>query len=337
MAATSGSTRRVQVPRAAWYGLLSLFVVAPVAAFVVAGLDAGDFGLRGAGGPMVAFSAGVLSFLSPCVLPLVPIFITQLAGASVENGQVTARRGVTFSHAVAFVLGLSAVFILLGASAGLLGGFLTEHQRDLEQGSGLLLIALGALLVPGYERRSPAAMAGMLLALVALLFVLVELADLRGSPFRTGILTVALAVLWARFSGFLPLNLFARTVQFNPGKASTASYGRSALVGGAFATGWTPCVGPILGGILTLAATSGDVWTGIYLLVAYSAGFSIPFLITGLAVSDASRGLKRVQRYIPAMEVASAVMMVGLGILLVSGRLTALNEYFGFAEFNQGL
>jgi len=96
-------------------------------------------------------------------------------------------------------------------------------------------------------------------------------------------------------------------------------------------------VGPILGGILTLAATSQDVLTGVYLLVSYSAGFSLPFLITGLAVGDVSRGLKKVNRFMPVFEVASAVMMVGLGILLISGRLTALNEYFGFADFNQGL
>lgn len=144
-------------------------------------------------------------------------------------------------------------------------------------------------------------------------------------------------VLWLRFAGLLQLNIFQRTVQLNVGVGRPVSYSRSALVGGAFATGWTPCVGPILGGILALAATSQDVLTGVYLLMAYSAGFSIPFLITGLAVADVSRGLKKVNRILPAFEVMSAVMMVGLGILLISGRLTALNEYFGFADFNQGL
>lgn len=324
-------------PRVAAYGALSLGVAAPVALFVVLGVDAGNFGLRGAGGPMVAFSAGVLSFLSPCVLPLVPIYITHLAGSSFDTASGVAPRRITFSHAVAFILGLSAVFVTLGASAGFAGSFVLQHQRTLEQVSGLLLLVLGALLVPAHARRSTPVALAMLLALVALFAVLVDLARLGDSLPRLLLLGGGLFVVWLRFSGLAQFNLFQRTVQFNPGAGRPSSYGRSALVGGAFATGWTPCVGPILGGILTLAATSQDVLTGVYLLVAYSAGFSIPFLITGLAVGDVSRGLKKVNRFMPAFEVASAVMMVGLGILLVSGRLTALNEYFGFADFNQGL
>lgn len=335
---TAGMPRRwLLEPRVLAYAALLTAVAVPVAVFAVIGVDAGNFGLRGPGGPMVAFSAGVLSFLSPCVLPLVPIYITHLAGSSVEEGAGMVPRRVTFSHAVAFILGLSVVFVTLGASAGFAGSFVLQHQRSLEQGSGLLLLAMGALLVPAHTRRSTPVSLAMLLALAALFAVLVDLARLDRSVLRMVLLGAGLFVVWLRFSGLLQLNVFQRTVQFNPGAARPASYGRSALVGGAFATGWTPCVGPILGGILTLAATSQDVFTGVYLLVSYSAGFSLPFLITGLAVGDVSRALKRVNRFLPAFEVASAVMMVGLGILLISGRLTALNEYFGFADFNQGL
>lgn len=328
---------RFRDPRMIAYALLLVGIAVPVVVFGVAGVDAGNFGLRGAGGPMVAFSAGVLSFLSPCVLPLVPIYITHLAGSSFDTETGIAPRRITFTHAVAFILGLSAVFVTLGASAGFAGSFVLQHQRSLEQGSGLLLLALGALLVPAHTRRSTPVALAMLIGLVALFTVLVDLARLEGSVPRLLLLGGGLFIVWLRFSGLLQLNVFQRTVQFNPGAGRPASYGRSALVGGAFATGWTPCVGPILGGILTLAATSQDVLTGVYLLVSYSAGFSLPFLITGLAVGDVSRGLKKVNRFMPAFEVASAVMMVGLGILLISGRLTALNEYFGFADFNQGL
>lgn len=325
-------------PRRVGYFLLFLGIGVPVLVFVVIGVGADGVALGGAGGPLVAFSAGVLSFLSPCVLPLVPIYITHLAGTSAEGGDaLVAPRSKTFVHALAFVAGLSLVFVALGASAGLGGSFVLQHQRNLEQGSGLLLLAMGALLIPAHTRRTTPVSLAMLAGLVAIFLVLVELARLQDSAIRLALLGAGLFVLWLRFTGLLQLNVFQRTAQFNPGAGKPISYGRSALVGGAFATGWTPCVGPILGGILTLAAASQDVVTGTYLLVAYSAGFSLPFLITGLAVSDVSRGLKRINRYLPAFEVASAVMMVGLGILLISGRLTALNEYFGFASFNAGL
>lgn len=328
---------RKRQSRSLGYAVLALLVLAPVVAFIVLGLDASSFRLEGAGGPLIAFSAGILSFLSPCVLPLVPIYITHLAGASVENGVVVADRRKTFSHAVAFIVGLSAVFVTLGASVGLAGFFVRDHQRDLEQGAGLMMILLGALLVPVSPDRSARRSVILLAALALTLIILNQLADLAGSPVRALLLVGAFALLWARASGYLVLNVFSRTVQFNTGTGHRTGYARSALVGSAFATGWTPCVGPILGGILTLAATSGGAWTGAYLLLFYSAGFSIPFLITGLAVADVSKALKKVQRHFVTLELVSAVMMVGLGTLLLAGRLTALNQYFSFVDFNQGL
>jgi cytochrome c-type biogenesis protein len=319
------------------YGLLALLVIVPAVAFVVVGVDASALRLDGAGGPLVAFSAGVLSFLSPCVLPLVPIYITHLAGESLDGGVPVGNRRRTFSHAVAFVLGLTAVFVTLGASAGLAGFFVRDHQREIEQGAGTLMIFLGALLVPIGARPSWARSAGLLAALAVGVLVLDKLSNVSESPVRFTLLLAAFAVLWARASGYVQLNVFARTFQPNVGAGAGTGYARSAFVGGAFATGWTPCVGPILGGILTLAATSGGVWTGTYLLLAYSAGFSIPFLITGLAVADVSRAMKKIQTHFVVLEIGSAVMMVALGTLLLAGRLTALNEYFSFADFNQGL
>lgn len=319
------------------YGMLALLVLVPAAAFLALGVDAASFRLEGAGGPLIAFSAGALSFVSPCVLPLVPIYITHLAGTSVENGTAMPERRKTIAHALAFIAGLTLVFVTLGASAGLAGFFIRDHQRDLQRGAGALMIFFGSLLVPINGRRSPMSSGFFLIALVAALLALDRLANLSESPIRLLLLVSAFAVLWARVSGYLQLNLFARTIQADLGASRGTGYARSALVGGAFATGWTPCVGPILGGILTLAATSGGAWTGAYLLLFYSAGFSIPFLITGLAVADVSRALKKVQKHFFVLEVASAVMMVGLGTLLLAGRLTALNQYFSFADFNQGL
>jgi cytochrome c-type biogenesis protein len=113
------------------------------------------------------------------------------------------------------------------------------------------------------------------------------------------------------------------------------------LVGGAFALGWTPCIGPILGSILTLSlpgvGADSDPFRGTYLLVFYSLGLSIPFLITGLLLSDITPFLRRIQRYSGVIEVASGVMVVAVGILLVTGQLSGLSQYFTFADFNQGL
>jgi len=146
---------------------------------------------------------------------------------------------------------------------------------------------------------------------------------------------------WARFAGYLPLTVFQRTFQFDPGQSRRVGYTRSALVGGAFALGWTPCIGPILGSILSLAASTSastsDAWTATYLLAFYSAGFSVPFLLTGLALSDANAAFKRLNPYLGYIEVASGVLLIGVGTLLLTGRLTALNDYFNFAGFNQGL
>ncbi len=337
MSVSEAAVGRRRDARVLVYGGLALLVAIPAALFVLLGVDAARFRLEGAGGPLIAFSAGVLSFLSPCVLPLVPIYITHLAGTGAAGGAELQERRRTFSHAVAFILGLTAVFMTLGASAGLAGFFVPDHLRDLEQGAGALMIFLGALLVPINGRLSAGRSAALLLTLAAIVLVLSGLANLSDSPVRLGLLLAAFALLWARASGYLELNVFARTLQFNAGANHSIGYGRSALVGGAFATGWTPCVGPILGGILTLAATSGGAWTGAYLLLFYSAGFSIPFLITGLAVADVARVMRRVQRHFVVLELASAVMMIGLGTLLLTGRLTALNGYFSFADFNQGL
>ncbi len=324
--------------RTALYVLFGVLVALPIVAFGLGPLSGDSFSLEGPAGPILAFSAGVLSFVSPCVLPLVPIYITHLSGASVEGGRVVADRRVTFTHALAFVGGLSFIFIVLGTSAGLLGSyFFKDNQHNLEQIAGVFLVFMGIVLIPPRGRQSPMKSAILLLALTGVYFFLAELAGLREDRTRLLELGGIMALVWLRFSGYIQLSLFARTFEVNLGRNRQVGYTRSALVGGAFALGWTPCIGPILGSILTLASASSTALTGTYLLVAYSAGFSIPFLITGLALGDVTRFLKRIQPYTPIVEVAGGLLLVGLGVLLVTGKLAGLNSYFTFADFNQGL
>lgn len=321
------------------YLVFALAILIPLLIFIIAGVDATQFGLTGVAGPILAFSAGVLSFLSPCVLPLVPIYVTNLAGASFDaEGGSTATRGQTFSHAIAFMAGLSVVFIALGASVGLIGFALVDNLQALETSAGLLLIGLGILIIPEIGQRSLMRSVMVLFVMSGVLVATVELAQIQGDTSRLLLLTGALVLAWAKFSGLLPVvGLLQRSFQFSTGTQKTASYSRSALIGSAFATGWTPCVGPILGGILTLAAASGSAWTGAYLLSFYALGFSIPFLLAGLAVGDARRTIRRMQRFMPYFEVASALMLLGIGMLLITGRLTQINNWFIGLSSWQGL
>ncbi|MGE0600762.1 MAG: cytochrome c biogenesis CcdA family protein [Dehalococcoidia bacterium] len=320
------------------YLLFAILVLIPVAAFSIGPLTSSSISLDGPGGPFLAFSAGVLSFVSPCVLPMVPIFIAQISGSSIQNGNFTADRRVTFTHAVAFVTGLSIVFISLGAAAGLLGSyFLVDNQRELGEFAGAILVLMGILVIPPRGRADPLKSALLLIALTGVYLFLARVARLEGDNSRLLLLGLVLLAVWLRFSGYLQLALFSRTVEVRMGSNRPVGYLRSAFVGGAFGLGWTPCVGPILGSILTLAADSGGAMRGTYLLSWYSLGLAVPFLIAGLAVSDVNRFLRRIQPYTPIIEVGSGLMLIGVGVLLISGRLTGLNDLFSFADFNQGL
>ena len=329
---------RPRLSRRGVYILLIVLALIPVVAFALGPLTSSSFSVRGPAGPFLAFSAGGLSFFSPCVLPMVPIFIAQISGSSIENGKFTADRRVTFSHAAAFVTGLSVVFISLGAIAGLFGSYvLVDNRRELGELAGAVLVLMGVLLVPPRGRADPLKSAFMLIGLTVVFFFLAELGNLQDDRLRLAVLGGVLIVVWLRFAGYIQLSFFQRTFEVRTPKTRNISYARSAFVGGAWGLGWTPCIGPILTTILAVAADSGSALQGTHLLAWYSVGLSIPFLIAGLAISDANQFMKRMQPYTPIIEVVAGVALIIAGVLLVSGRLTALNEYFGFAEFNQGL
>lgn len=336
--ARQATVARPRLNRTTAYLVLAFLATLPVAAFALGPLTSSSFDLGGPAGPFLAFSAGVLSFVSPCVLPLVPIFIAQISGASIEDGRVVASRQVTFTHAVAFVTGLSVVFISLGAAAGLFGSYvLVDNQQRLGEIAGAMLVLMGVLVVPPRGRAEPLLSALLLLLCTGVFILLADLGDLQNDRLRLAALGAVLLVVWLRFAGYIQLGLFQRTLEIPLARSHRVSYLRSAFVGGAFALGWTPCVGPILGSILTLAATSGEALRGTYLLTWYAAGMAVPFLIAGLAAADAQRVIRRIQRYGPFIEVISGITLIVVGVLLVSGRLTALNDFFTFADFNQGL
>jgi cytochrome c-type biogenesis protein len=219
-------------------------------------------------GVFVAFAAGLLSFLSPCVLPLVPSYIGFLTGMTLS--EVAARRRVALFHALLFVLGFSLVFMLLGATATALGRALNYYQQWLQRIGGALIILFG-LVCLGLVR-----------------------------------------------AGFLDRE-HRLHVEHKP-----VGYLGSALAGMAFGAGWTPCIGPVLGAILGLAATSQDLSRGLLLLGVYSAGLALPFLVAAAALDAFLGWFQRFRPYLPWVMRASGVLLIFVGVLLVTGEFTRL-------------
>ncbi len=255
--------------------------------------------LDGPWGFAFAFGAGVLSFLSPCCLPLVPAYLAHLTGTT---GQVagTAHRRVTFLHAASFVLGFTAVFTFLGASVGLFGYAVRDHLPTFERIAGIFLIVMGLNLIGVIK--------------IPWLYRTYALQTAAAGP--------QLAVAspgGGSESGWL----------------SAAGYLKSFGVGSAFSVGWTPCIGPVLGAILTLAAASSTVGRGAYLLFVYSMGLGLPFLLTGLASVPVTAFVRRIRGALPLLETATGALVVFVGVLVFTNRLTIFNSYFDFFGFSQ--
>lgn len=274
-----------------------------------------------------ALVAGLVSFLSPCVLPLVPGYISMLSGIGVEQlkeGQTP--RGGLLSSAFAFVTGFSMVFIAFGASASAVGSFLLRNKSLLAPIAGALIILFGLHLIG----------------------VLVKISVRAG--FIVGILLVAmgvtLAIRGAREGGWLkPVHFYALALIFLIGPVLTRWLNRDVhfrnlggkpglasgfLMGFAFAFGWTPCIGPILASVLGIAATRDTVGQGILLLAFYSAGLAIPFLITALGIGAFLRFYQRFRKHLHTVEVFSGVLLLFIGVLVFLNRLTWLSGKLAF-------
>lgn len=221
----------------------------------------------------IAFGAGVLSFLSPCVLPLVPSYLSFVTGMSLEDLQEGVNRRTTLIHALLFVAGFTGIFLLLGASASFLGQFLRAYETWISRVGGLLIIVLG-LHLAGAFRLAPL--------------------------------------------------LRERRVHLND---KPAGYLGTLGVGVIFGAGWTPCIGPVLGAILTFAASQEQFWSGVTLLLVYSMGLAVPFLLAALALDAFLRAFSRFRRFLPFVQVSSGILLVFLGLLLLTGTFSALSTY----------
>jgi cytochrome c-type biogenesis protein len=238
-----------------------------------------------------AFIAGLLSFISPCVLPLIPGYLSFISGVSLDEmrggaAAVTTGGGTVAAVAVApavqrrvivtslaFILGFSLVFVALGASATYLGSFLMERLTLLGKIAGVVIIIFGLHTM-----------------------------------------------------GVLRIGWLYKEKRFNSSARPTTILG-AVLVGIAFAFGWTPCIGPILAAILTVAAGEETVGEGIRLLAVYSAGLAIPFLMTAMAINSFFTAFAKIRRHYHAIEIASGLLMIAIGILIFTNRFTIIAQW----------
>ena len=259
--------------------------------------------LTGPFGIVFAFMAGVISFLSPCVLPLVPAYMAHLTGVTTAADGPAGRRE-TMSHALAFVLGFGVVFTVIGASVGLAGGLIADRMPTLEKIAGVFLIVLGLNLMG-----------------VIKIPWLYRTYAMGAATSSGGGGTLALAGAGAGAGGGTATAEYAV-------RSTSLSYARSFGFGSSFAIAWTPCIGPVLGAILALAGASSTVHEGAYLLLAYSAGLAVPFLVAGYAVGSVTAGLRRYGRFLPVLEVGAGAIVTLVGMLIFLNEFTSLNQYF---------
>jgi cytochrome c-type biogenesis protein len=229
----------------------------------------------------LAFLAGLASFLSPCVLALVPAYIGYLGGRSVTpSGEIVSSKRITFSHGLAFVIGFSVVFVALGAAASVVGVVLFNIRDVLAKIGGVLVIIFGLHTI--------------------------------------GIINIPILDVDTR-----------QQVQPNP----SLGYLSSGLMGVFFSAGWAPCVGPVLGAVLTLALNGANLGLGVVLLTAYSLGLAIPFLLAALGIGRVTELMRRYSKAIRYLAIANGVLLIIIGLLLFSGTLERLAQFGFFVDF----
>jgi cytochrome c-type biogenesis protein len=229
-----------------------------------------------------AFIAGILSFFSPCILPLIPAYLSMITGLSIEQlrEERESKRSLSLLMSILlFIVGFSFVFSLLGASAFFLGQTLLQYRDILTRVAGVVIMVFGITLALGFTYQ----------------------------PF------------WSKYS--------TKTIK------KTENLLFPTLMGMGFAIGWTPCVTPILSSILIVAGLSKSVWGGTGLLLIYSLGIGIPFLITGFAVGKFLSLFSRFKKHLHIASIISGIFLIAFGLLMLSGRLTQLTNFFLNAGF----
>jgi cytochrome c-type biogenesis protein len=274
-----------------------------------------------------AFLAGLVSFLSPCVLPLVPGYISMLSGIGMEQlrkGEVPSSS--LLGSSLTFIAGFSAVFITFGASASAVGVFLNQNRNTLTPIAGALILLFGLHLLGLLIKLNPRA--GIILGVVLVALGIASLA--HHGPLFAGF--GALHFFSLSIIGFFGPALarwLNRDVHLRSSVAQPSAWS-AFMLGFAFAFGWTPCIGPILTSVLALAAASGSIRRGVFLLAVYSAGLAIPFLLTALGIGKFMTFYKNFRKYLHAVELFSGALLLFVGGLVFVNKLTWLTAKLSF-------
>lgn len=228
---------------------------------------------------ILAFSAGLLSFLSPCVLPLVPAYISYITGTSISDPESKKSNIYVLYKSIGFIIGFSIIFIIMGASITSIGKVFIKNQSIFRKISGILIFIFGL-----------------------------------------------------HTTGIFKIKLFYREKRFLSFNNTNGAFG-SVLMGMAFAAGWTPCVGPILSSILVYASSMETISRGIILLVFYSLGLAVPFILTALAIENLSSKISRLGKYLSFISIISGLLMILMGILIFTNKMGILSQYLNFINF----
>ncbi|WP_097028481.1 cytochrome c biogenesis CcdA family protein [Clostridium peptidivorans] len=228
---------------------------------------------------ILAFSAGLLSFLSPCVLPLVPAYISYITGTSINDFKSKKSNLYVLYKSIGFIIGFSIIFIIMGASITSIGKAFIKNQSIFRRASGILIFIFGL-----------------------------------------------------HTTGIFKIKLFYREKRFLSFKNTSGAFS-SVLMGMAFAAGWTPCVGPILSSILVYASSMETISRGITLLVFYSLGLAVPFILTALAIENLSSKMSRLGKYLNFISIVSGILMLLMGILIFTNKISILSQYFNVINF----
>ncbi|MCC2684156.1 MAG: cytochrome biosis protein DsbD [Paenibacillaceae bacterium] len=231
---------------------------------------------------IVAFTAGVLSFLSPCIFPLIPAYVAHLTGSLVKDNRVDVEKKLLIARSLSFILGFSIIFVVLGASASLIGQLFAEYRGAVMKISGLLIVIFGLQM--------------------------------------------------ARVLNF---RLLMKEVKWQVKPGGNKGFVSSLLLGLAFGTGWTPCVGIALSSILLLAGSSDTMLSGMVMLFMYAIGLGVPFLIISLLITTSLNAVKRMNRFVPTLSLVNGWILTVMGILLFTGQLQKISSYLAqFTTFS---
>ena len=276
----------------------------------------------------IAFLAGFLSFVSPCVLPLIPSYVTFITGISLDEFEKAENRWLlqkrVILHSTFFILGFSFVFILMGASATYIGNILVQYQQIIRQAGGILVIFFGLYITEIYIVDTEKRILGTAIFFISLAFLF------NWSPsFKD--LFIKLSAFFGIIYSLMSMNIINLNFLVMEKKVSIKDkpmgFFGSFLVGITFAAGWTPCIGPILGSILVYASTQNSIMKGIVLLTSYSLGLAIPFFISSVVINSFFIYFKKFKKWIRPLTIFSGVLLILIGVLLYTDYFIMLSNW----------